>query len=50
MLLFLEHCSDGKKNEDEEGKDCGGSCPACPAGPKPAGPKPEGQYSLTYLC
>ena len=27
--IFLATCSDGKKNQNETGVDCGGVCPAC---------------------
>ena len=27
--LYSESCNDGKKNQDESGVDCGGSCKAC---------------------
>ena len=27
--MVLATCSDGKRNQDETGVDCGGVCPAC---------------------
>ena len=35
---FDVHCSSGAKDADETGKDCGGSCPACPVGEGCAAP------------
>ena len=29
LIIFLETCMDGIKNQDELFVDCGGSCPAC---------------------